>query len=207
MSVTYKVTKMKQIIFGNVMSNWSQKTPKKPTAPKLQILQSAYFRCLMRISWSSMLLVLLIAKSAQHSLSECQRIFLSATRDFMHVCVSLCLCVCVGVGLWCSMYVCVPVLDSSTKCKALHNFNKLKIFLLWRQFLFLILLRLMLRCCRCAAAAAVASFCLCLWNRWLCAFSHFILSFAKKNIRSYFNLTSIYFAHNICSRLCASLCL
>lgn len=41
------------------------------------------------------------SKSAQHSLSECQRIFLSATRDFIHVCV----CACVGVGLWRCMYV------------------------------------------------------------------------------------------------------
>lgn len=47
------------------------------------------------------------SKSAQHSLSECQRIFLSATRDFIHVCVCLCrcrfmvlhVCVCVCIGL------------------------------------------------------------------------------------------------------------
>lgn len=156
----------------------------------------------MSISWSSMPLVLLIAKSAQHSsLSECQRIFLSATRDSMYACACVCECRCrLMVRRVC---VCAPVLDSSTKCKALHNFNKLKIFLLWRTFLFLFF---------CGWCCATSSRCCCVFlfvfikSLALRIFVFYFVFRKKKNIRSYFNLTSIYFAHNICSRLCASLC-
>lgn len=55
----------------------------------------------MSISWLSMPLVLLIAKVRSILYLNVNEFFLSATRDFIHVCV----CACVGVGLWRCMYV------------------------------------------------------------------------------------------------------
>lgn len=136
----------------------------------------------MSISWSSMPSV--VADSAKVR----SILYLNVNEFFCQLRVTLCMrarvymCESVGVGLWCRVCVCVctPVLDSSTKCKALHNFNKLKIFLLWRTFLILFF-------CGWCCAASLRCWCGC-----CCVFLFvfiktlalriffFILSFAKE---------------------------